>query len=168
MADNREAIGNQIESLALALVTLEDDDIPAMGQMLNQLAEIGELSKETMPEPFADLIKALEGYLETIVLRDAHDLHPFETGIENLQRYFHAICNETESSIDLIAILSDLGVETGAMADTLPQLAGLLRPPAPSTDDIAKEIPQSSCGDRATPRIDPAERTRAKTQARGG
>lgn len=109
MADKIESIGNQIESIALALVTLEDEDLPVMGEMLNQLTAIGKQSDGTLPRSFVALVKALEIYLEKVVLRDTEDLKPFETGLEHLQHYFHAIFNEKEFSVDLSAILSDLG-----------------------------------------------------------
>mgnify|MGYP000205170365 CR=1 FL=1 len=86
MADVKESIEDRIESIALALVTLEGEDIPAMGEMLNHLGKIKSQGRELGSEIFVSLTGALEGYLERVVLRETSDLAPFESGLEQLQR----------------------------------------------------------------------------------
>ncbi len=113
MAEVTEQIGNQIESIALALVTMDGEDIPAMGEILNQLAQIKAQGPVLGSDTFVTLAGALEHYLEKVVLRQTSDLAPFENGLEHLQRCFHSICNGVEDCQDLSPVLAQLGVAPG-------------------------------------------------------
>ena len=109
MANVAEYIGTQIESIALALVTMDGEDIPALGEILNQLARIKDQSPAMGSDTFVALAGALEGYLEKVVLRETCDLAPFENGLEHLQRCFHSLCNGVEDTEDLPSVLAQLG-----------------------------------------------------------
>ncbi|MEJ2661019.1 MAG: chemotaxis protein CheA [Desulfobacteraceae bacterium] len=109
MANVAEYIGTQIESIALALVTMDGEDIPALGEILNQLARIKDQSPAMGSDAFVALASALEGYLEKVVLRKTCDLAPFENGLEHLQRCFHSLCNGVEDTEDLSSVLARLG-----------------------------------------------------------
>ena len=61
MANVAEYIGTQIESIALALVTMDGEDIPALGEILNQLARIRDQSPAMGSDTFVALVGALEG-----------------------------------------------------------------------------------------------------------
>ena len=61
-------------SPALALVTMDGEDIPALGEILNQLARIKDQSPAMGSDTFTALVGALEGYLEKVVLRETCDL----------------------------------------------------------------------------------------------
>jgi two-component system chemotaxis sensor kinase CheA len=113
MTDVKEYIGNQIESMALALVTMDGEDIPVMGEILNQLGEIKTQGGELGWDAFVGLTGALEHYLEQVVLRQTSDLAPFENGLEHLQRCFHNLCNGVEDTTDLSSIFDQLGVAPG-------------------------------------------------------
>ena len=106
MADIIDSIGNQIESIALALVTMDGEDIPAMGEILNQLGEIKTQGQALGSDAFVALAGALEGYLEKVVLRETSDLATFENGLAHLQRYFHSLSNGVEDSQDLSPVFS--------------------------------------------------------------
>ncbi len=117
MADVLQYIGEQIESIALALVTMDGEDIAAMGQMLNHLAQIKAQGRQLGSDRFVALAGALEGYLEKVVLRQTGDLAPFESGLEHLQRSFHCLCNGVEDSQDLSSVFFQLGIEPGGNSD---------------------------------------------------
>jgi len=112
MADFIENIGDQIESIALALVTMDGEDIPTMGEMLNQLGEIKTQARTLGSDTFVALAGALEDYLEKVVLRETSDLAPFEDGLEHLQQCFHSLCNGVADFQDLVPVFSRLGVSS--------------------------------------------------------
>jgi two-component system chemotaxis sensor kinase CheA len=113
MADVKQSIEDHIESIALALVTMEGEDIPALGEILNQLGTIKTQGQVLGSETFVALTNALEGYLEKVVLRETSDLGPFENGLEQLQRCFHNLCNGVEDQQDLSDLFCCLGIEAG-------------------------------------------------------
>ncbi len=117
MDDVKESIEDRIESIALALVTLEGEDIPAMGEMLNHLGKIKSQGRDLGSETFVSLTGALEGYLERVVLRETRDLAPFESGLVQLQRCFYNLCNGIEQQPDLSGLFCSLGVEPGGNGD---------------------------------------------------
>lgn len=132
MADRLEAINAHIEALCLALVTMDGEDIPVMGQMLNHLSELKEDEETLASPPFAALVAALAGYLEKVVLRETDDLNPLEIGIEHLQIMFRAMTDGINPEMDLTPVLAGLGA-------TLPDPGGgspaCPFPPAPQTAD---------------------------------
>ncbi len=132
MADVLERIHNQIETIALSLVTMEDEDIPVLGEMLNHLSDIESLSTDLDQPTFLALTRALIAYLERIILRDTADLKPLEAGIEHLQAYCRCLTNTTGYATDLTDIFSALG----STADATP-----VPPPA---SGVAKELTQFS------------------------
>jgi two-component system chemotaxis sensor kinase CheA len=134
MADVMRSIEDQIESIALALVTMEGEDIPAMGEMLNQLAMIKTRGRDLGSETFVALTGALEGYMEKVVLRETSDLAPFESGLEQLQRCFHNLCNGVEDPSDLSELFRCLGVKPGDNRDGATQ---------PQSDDGAEAAPDA-------------------------
>ncbi len=113
MADAIDNITNQIESIALTLVTMDSEDIPAMGAILNQLSEIKHQGPVLGSETFMALVGALECYLEKVVLRETGDLTPFEYGLEHLQHFFHTLSNGGKADLDLSPVFSRLGFEYG-------------------------------------------------------
>jgi two-component system chemotaxis sensor kinase CheA len=113
MTEVTEYIGTQIESIALALVTMDGEDIPALGDILNPLARIKDQGPALRSETFMMLVGALEGYLEKVLLRETCDLAPFEIGLEHLQRYFHSLCNGVEDPEDLSLVFAQLGFAAG-------------------------------------------------------
>jgi len=140
MADVMRSIEDQIESIALALVTMEGEDIPAMGEMLNQLAMIKTRGRELGSETFVALAGALEGYMEKVVLRETSDLAPFESGLEQLQRCFHHLCNGVEDPSDLSELFQCLGVKPGDNGDGATQ---------PQPDDGAEAAPDAGPVEKA-------------------
>jgi two-component system chemotaxis sensor kinase CheA len=104
-----DSIKNRIETIALALVTMEADDIPVLGEILNHLNAI-EKEAEAVDNPqFSALISALGAYLERIILRETAEIEPFESGIEHLQAFCRCLINQVDDTIDLSSVLSTLG-----------------------------------------------------------
>jgi two-component system, chemotaxis family, sensor kinase CheA len=140
MADVRQSIEDQIASVALTLVTMEGEDIPAMGEMLNQLATIKSQGRDLGSETFVALTGALEGYLEKIVLRETSDMAPFENGLEQLQRCFHDLRNGVADQQDLSELFCCLGVEPGEDGD------GQMHPQPDDTDAAVAQAPAPDAG----------------------
>jgi two-component system chemotaxis sensor kinase CheA len=104
-----DSIKNRIETIALALVTMEADDIPALGEILNHLNTIAKEAGAIDNSQFSALINALSAYLERIILRETADIEPFESGIEHLQAFCRNLINQVDHPIDLSSVLSTLG-----------------------------------------------------------
>ena len=117
MADLIHSIESQIEFIALALVTMDDEDIPTMGEILNRLAKIKEKGQELNSDTLVALADALELYLEKVVLRQTSDLTPFENGLAHLQHAFHSVSNGVEYTQDLSGVFSQLGGVSGGNGD---------------------------------------------------
>ena len=112
MSDIIQSIGNKIEAIALTLVTMDGDDMPTIGEMLNQLSHIKTKSDELANDILGSVAGALEHYLEKVALRETSDLTPFENGLGHLQRCFHSLCNGVEYTQDLSSLYSQLGADT--------------------------------------------------------
>jgi two-component system chemotaxis sensor kinase CheA len=104
-----DSIKNRIEAIALALVTMETNDIPVLGEILNHLNAIEEEAEAIDNPKFSSLTKALGAYLERIILRETADIKPFESGIEHLQAFCRCLINQVDDTIDLSSVLSPLG-----------------------------------------------------------
>ena len=108
MAEQPESINAHIEALTLALITMDGEDIPTMGQMLNHLADLKKEAKHLESTDFGNLVNNLAVYLEKVVLREVSDLKPFESGVECLQNLFRAVCDQVEHGMDLAPVLHRL------------------------------------------------------------
>ncbi|MCP4745056.1 MAG: chemotaxis protein CheA [Desulfobacteraceae bacterium] len=111
MTDKPIDIGKKIEEIALNLITMEGEDIPIIGDMLNGLKDIASACNGFEETNFKDLVDALYFYLEKIALRETVDFQPLETGLEHLQRYYQCIGNQTDYTINLTPILKTLGAQ---------------------------------------------------------
>ncbi len=131
-----DAIHNDIEAIALALVTLEEDDLPVLGEMHNRLNAIEAAGAPLEDKRFAALAKALGAYLERVILRETDDLSPFETGIEYLQAFCRSIRNAVAYPADLAAVMTGLGAPP-VEADRSPHFDD----PAPAGEEEAPPAP---------------------------
>lgn len=112
MAGDISKIEYEIEAIALSLVTMEGEDIPTLGEILNRLGEIKKYSSSSFNcANFDTLVTALEFYLEKVVLRQVSDLSPLGKGIEVLQRQYHDLVNNIDETKDLSPILAQLGFD---------------------------------------------------------
>ncbi len=151
MAEPMETINEKIEALSLALVTMDGEDIPAMGQMLNQLAELQALGESLSSPAFANLVQALSAFLEKVVLREISDLEPLAAGIDHLQKLFRALDDQVDiPDTELSATLTALGAETlQPVAVEAPAGDGEDAPEAPREESESTEpsVEEFSCPD---------------------
>ena len=111
MPDKKEKINGHLETLALRVVTLEEGDIPGMGQVLNTICSL-ETDCEGMDESvFLSVVQAVKGYLERLILGEAEDTTPLEEGISFLQSIYRSLSRDEEFQQDISFILEKLGSE---------------------------------------------------------
>lgn len=115
MSDRIEQLGSSLDTLALEIVTLDRGDIPAMGKAINVLEALETQSKHLEETRFTDLVRTTRGYLEKLILEEASDLQPLETGITTLQGYQRALVNgESPREEALTHAFAVLGCENQA------------------------------------------------------
>ena len=111
MPDKIEKINGHLETLALRVVTLEEGDIPGMGQILNTICSL-ETDCEGMDESvFLSVVQAVKGYLERLILGEAGGTTPLEEGIICLQSIYRSLSRDEEFQQDVSSILEKLGKE---------------------------------------------------------
>lgn len=141
MLEVLENINNRIEAIALSLVTMEGEDIPVLGDMLNQLNEIEALEQAIENPTFVALAKALSAYLERVILRETSDLKPFEAGIEHLQALCRSMLNDVDYATDLTDIFSNLGITIDQQPPTDAIKAAKTKPESHQPPDGIDGIP---------------------------
>ncbi len=110
-----DKVDKDLEAIALEVVTLEVGDIRAMGNIINRLSSLEKRSKELADPSFEDLVGALKGYLEKLVLGEADDLKPLEEGLDCLQSIMRALTNQRDFGGDISSVLRQL---TAGKAET--------------------------------------------------
>ncbi|MGD9007564.1 MAG: chemotaxis protein CheA [Desulfobacteraceae bacterium] len=141
-----DSINNRIETIALALVTMEADDIPVLGEILNHLNAIEKEAGAIENPQFSALINALGAYLERIILRETADIEPFESGIEHLQAFCRSLINQVDDTVDVSSVLSTLGgdsiTDTVASAKTaaFDKIEETTMAALPIPDNIAEDL----------------------------
>jgi len=108
MTDVLEKTNKNIESIALEVVMLDLEDIPALGKLVNCLGVLEEDSKEIDQPAFSELIQAIKSYIEKLILREAADVTPLEEGVDSLQTIFRHVINQEEYNKDISQILNRL------------------------------------------------------------
>jgi len=110
MSGTIETIKQNLEAIALEVVTLEGEDIPVLGNILNRLGEIETASAGIESPAFINLIAGLKMHLEKIILRETSEIEPFETGVDAIQKVFHTIENGNPFAGDVSDTLAVLGL----------------------------------------------------------
>jgi len=108
MTDVLEKTIKNIESIALEVVMLDVQDIPALGKIVNCLGVLEEDSKEIGQPAFAELIQAIKSYIEKLILGEADDVTPLEEGVDSLQTILRHVSNQEEYGGDISQILDRL------------------------------------------------------------
>jgi len=108
MTDVLEKTNKNIESIALEVVMLDLEDIPALGKLVNCLGVLEEDSKEIDQPAFSELIQAIKSYIERIILGEAADVNPLEEGVASLQTILRHVINQEEYNKDISQILNRL------------------------------------------------------------
>ena len=109
MIDLGEAIREDLEAIALEMADVDELDIPAMGNILNHLGDMEEKTKETGDPLLIDLILAIKGYLENLILREVSDQKPLWNGIVFLQSFNPAQISDKGYREELSDLFDKLG-----------------------------------------------------------
>lgn len=108
MTDVLEKTNKNIESIALEVVMLDVQDIPALGKLVNCLGVLEEDSKEIDQPAFSELIRAIKSYIEKLILGEVADVTPLEEGVDSLQTILRYVINQEEYGGDISQILGRL------------------------------------------------------------
>jgi two-component system chemotaxis sensor kinase CheA len=86
-----DKVEKHIENMALEIVTLEKDDIQAMGRIMNALEAVEKGSKKIKHPQYHELLTVTKGYVERLILGDTKDVSPLEEAIGYLQKIFRSV-----------------------------------------------------------------------------
>jgi two-component system chemotaxis sensor kinase CheA len=106
-------INEQIEHLALDAVMLDSGNIPQLGETVKKLETIEQLTKNGKNGPLGTLTRAMKVYIEDVIMGEASDLEPFETGVSRLQAVCRNLIRGNKTDIDVSAALKALGNDNG-------------------------------------------------------
>ena len=109
MSDLMNKTKGKIEAISLEVVTMEENDIPVMGKILNLLCDMEKDAKEIGRPDFSNVIAGLKIYLEKAVLGETDNFEPFEQGLDHLSAIHRCICNDETYPDDLSDMLNKLG-----------------------------------------------------------
>lgn len=107
-----EQVKEDLEKLALRVVTIDQGDIPAMGEMLNGLSSLESSAKSIENQTVNSIIKGLKNYTERLILDQETEISPLETAVTMLQEMCRAIELGEPYKGDVQTLLKKLGVET--------------------------------------------------------
>ncbi len=107
-----EQVKEDLEKLALRVVTLDKGDIPAMGEMLNGLSSLENSAKSIENETVNNIINGLKNYTERLILDQETEISPLETTVTMLQEMCRAIEFGEQYRGDVQAVLKSLGADT--------------------------------------------------------
>jgi two-component system chemotaxis sensor kinase CheA len=106
-----EKLIQQIDSLALEIVILDPGDIPGLGKVLNSMETLENSLKKVKDESLLSIARAMNGYIEKVILGETSDLSPFEAGISQLQEICRNLISGKEFKKDISSLLMNLGYE---------------------------------------------------------
>ncbi len=115
MLEKINKVQENLEAIALDIVTMDSDDIPVLGRILNRLYEIEEACTAFEQPAFTCLTTGLKNHIEKIILRETSDLEPFEKGLACLQESHRCLLNQNEYKQDISGILTELGLDPTQM-----------------------------------------------------
>ncbi len=117
MLDRIDRAKNKLERVALEVVTLDVNDIPALGNILNILSEMeGDFPAVDQPV-FSELLQAIKAYFEKLILGETADVSPLEEGIDSLQTVYRHMSNQQEYKGDTSSVLEKLGFKQAEFED---------------------------------------------------
>lgn len=102
-------INASLEDISLQVVTLEAEDIPAMGVLLNAISLLEENGAALQDPVFPQITAGLKGYCEKLVLCETAEMAPLEKGICALQSHFRSLASDSPQGIDPSEVLAVLG-----------------------------------------------------------
>jgi len=108
MLDRIDKTTENLEAIALEVVTLDVRDIPALGNIMNCLCEIENDSPAFDQPAFSELVQAIKGYIEKLIISETSDVSPLEMGVDSLQTIYRQVSNQEEYREDTSEILNKL------------------------------------------------------------
>ncbi len=93
-------VNESLDKIAMQAVMLEDDDIPAIGEMLNSLTPLKSHAGDLENPAFTKVIEGLNDYLERMVLSEEEDVQPVEDAIAELQQISRAVEGNAEYTLN--------------------------------------------------------------------
>lgn len=135
-------IKKNLDDIALRVVTLEPDDIPALGEILNMLTNLEQQAGEKEMTAFIEVIKGIKAYLEKFIFGEERDTDPINDGITTLQEMCRVYDQGQNYEGDVRGILRRLGISPAEQGDDTS--GAVTQPEALDTvdEDQAAEIPQ--------------------------
>lgn len=104
-----------LEDIALRVVTLEPDDIPALGEILNLLTILEKKAKEKELSLFIEVTGGIKAYIEKFIFGEESDPEPLDDGITVLQEMCRCFDNNEPYEGDIRPILERLGIVSNAV-----------------------------------------------------
>jgi len=104
-----EKINENLETLALEVVTLGEKDLSGLGKILNVIDDLDDNSSGMEESVFLVLIQAIKGYLEQLIMGEKEDIAPLEEAIRSLQSFYQALSRHEEFKQDVSPLLEKLG-----------------------------------------------------------
>ena len=128
-----EQVIGDLEKLALRVVTLEQGDIPALGEVLNSLSTLEESARPVENKMVLNLVGGLKNYTERLILDQVTDPAPLESGITILQEICRAIQVGEEYTGNIQGLLEKLeggatGGDEGDAASPEPETSETFEP----------------------------------------
>lgn len=142
MAQDFEEMEKHIEALALEVVTLEGEDLQALGRMLNSLEALEKCSDRVEEPLFHALIKAVKIYLERLILAEETDVSLLEEAVLHLQGLFRSVSRNEVFQGDITPLLEELG-------SSAPGKSGKSTGPTTETTDQSGKKPENNAGEQA-------------------
>ena len=137
-AELLDKINKDLEAIALDVVMLDTQDIPALGKMMNRLDEMQTDAVRIDQPLFTELIQAVKGYIEKVILGETDDVSPLEAGVDALQGIFRHTKNHGKFDGDISQALKNLGFEPHGMKVN-PGQAEIEPAPEPVEEDLSEE-----------------------------
>ena len=109
MLDKMDTIKQNLEAVALEVVTLDMNDIPAMGTILKYIGGIETDAQSIKEASFTALLQAAKSYVENLILKEKEDISPLEEAVDLLQTIYHHVINKKTYKGDTTSVLEKLG-----------------------------------------------------------
>jgi two-component system chemotaxis sensor kinase CheA len=107
-----EQVIGDLEKLALRVVTLEQGDIPALGEVLNSFSVLENSAQSIENATFLTMVAGLKTYTERLILDQETSTAPLESGVTMLQEFCRSIQVGEEYRGDVKGLMNTLGVNS--------------------------------------------------------
>jgi len=109
MLDQMDGTKKTLDTVALEVVTLDLNDIPALGSILKHLGEMETDSNAKEQPAFLELLQATKSYVENLIIQETEDITPLEDSIDALQKIYRHVINQDKYNEDTSQVLERLG-----------------------------------------------------------